>query len=174
LEKREQGVDAPERLGGLRDARRQFFFYGPGRFRPQQIHAADSQLRQDGDAQYDDAHTSEPLRQRTPEQQCGQLTFRMRQYGGAGRRESRGRLEQCVNREPRPFYKQVGHRTDDGSGDPGCGDEDECLSPAELESCVLVEQLLQDQAGNAGQGGGDQKSMHAIAAQVVGDARRHQ
>jgi hypothetical protein len=102
---------------------------GAGRLEAEQLHAADAEVGQDRDAEHDEPHPAEPLRQAAPEQdarRCDGLD--VGEHGRARGREAGHRLEErggrgwsCVAGE------EVGQRADERHGQPGERDRRERL-----------------------------------------------
>ena len=65
----QHNVDAPQPFGCCGNSGMQLVGRGPGNLRNEQLHAADTEKRENGQRQHNDAHASDPVCHRPPEQQ---------------------------------------------------------------------------------------------------------
>ena len=93
----QSGIQQPEVLGRLGDARRELRFLDrPGRLGLVELHAAHAQDREDGDRQHDDAHAAVPVQGVAPQVDRLRQMVEPGQHGGPGGGEARHRLEESV------------------------------------------------------------------------------
>ena len=113
-------VCQPHVFGGVGDSRTKFLVTHAGHLSAIELHAAEAEHRQDSDGEDDDSHTSEPLHQRSPEEDRVGHGGHVADDGSAGGGEARHGLKPCVRqfrqRAAEPERKHAEERIDHPDG----------------------------------------------------------
>ena len=131
-----------------------FSLDGPGRLSAEKLHSPHGEFREHSNPKHDDAHATDPLGQRSPQQDRAREDLHVGEDGRTSRGEPRCRLEQCIHGERDAVLQHVRHRADYRCQKPRGADEQKRLAPAERELFPLVEVPLQKQAERGREGGG--------------------
>ena len=133
-------IDDPQHACRFRDTGRDLFLLCHTRgLGPVQLHATDTQQRQDGDSQHDDAHAAEPLDLLPVIEDGRGQPVQSDDDRGTGRGESGDGFEYGIgNAEVQPQDER--QRTDDTQYRPEQGHEEKAVAHGQLAVLVEVRQ----------------------------------
>ena len=157
-QRRGAGIDQPEIVGGLGDARGELgLFHRARRLGAKQLHAAHTQQRQDGNRHHDDPHAADPLQQMAPDIDRLRQGVEPDQQGGAGGGQRRDGLEKGIGEGQAGDFETQRQGGGRRQGDPG--DDDKQTAVAGLQVALAPQgRRPQRKPDNEGRGRGDQEA----------------
>ena len=170
--RRQSNVDAIEYLGGVTDMGQQFALDGTGTLGPHQVYGPRPRPGHQGQKQHQHTHAAHPLGQRPPEEDTPWHGLHIRQDGGSGGGEARGRLEQGVSIVGDSPAEDVRHRPEQAQHDPRHGHH-RIAVPA-LQTVLPGRDAGEDQPAQAAQPQRPQKRLPAGLTIACGHQQRQQ
>ncbi len=139
-------VDIPERLGRLRDFRRQLRVLDrTRRFGSIELHAADAEHRQNGDGKHDDPHSAEPLQLLTVIEDCRRQVIETAQHRRTGSRQAGNRLEDGIGQCDMRYFREIERRgPENAQHHPERSDDHEPVAKPEILLAVTYRQPEQE------------------------------